>query len=123
MVVYADAYEWVELPNVTGMALFADGGLFASKPYAASGKYIARMSNYCQHCRYNVQKQLTADACPLNALYWHFIAENREHFEGNPRMAMPLRTLNKMKPDKVAALRDKARAFLDSLTYAEPGRW
>ena len=123
MVVYADAYEWVELPNVQGMALFADGGVFASKPYAASGKYIARMSNYCQHCRYNAQKQLTEDACPLNALYWHFISENRDAFENNPRMAMPLRTLNKMKPEKIAALRDKAETFLDSLTYAEPGQW
>jgi deoxyribodipyrimidine photolyase-related protein len=123
MVVYADAYEWVELPNVQGMALFADGGVLASKPYAASGKYIARMSNYCQHCRYNVQKQLTEDACPLNALYWNFIAENREAFEGNPRMAMPLRTLSRMSPEKVAALREKATRFLDSLDETEPGTW
>ena len=123
MVVYADAYEWVELPNVQGMALFADGGVFASKPYAASGKYISRMSDYCTHCRYDVRKQLTPDACPLNALYWAFIAANRETFEGNPRMTMPLRTLGRMAPDKVAALQDKAETFLASLTYAEPGAW
>jgi len=123
MVVYADAYEWVELPNVQGMALFADGGVFASKPYAASGKYIARMSDYCTHCRYDVRKQLTPDACPLNALYWAFIAANRETLERNPRMAMPLRTLARMAPDKVAALQHKADSFLDSLTYAEPGAW
>jgi deoxyribodipyrimidine photolyase-related protein len=123
MVVYADAYEWVELPNVQGMALFADGGVFASKPYAASGKYIARMSDYCTHCAYDVRKQLTPDACPLNALYWAFIAANRDTFEGNPRMTMPLRTLARMSPDKVSALQHKADSFLDSLTYAEPGVW
>ncbi len=123
MVVFADAYEWVELPNVQGMALFADGGVFASKPYAASGKYIDRMSDYCRHCRYDVRKQLTDDACPLNALYWAFIAANRETFESNPRMTMPLKTLARMAPDKVAALQDKAKSFLDSLDYAEPGAW
>ena len=123
MIVYADAFEWVELPNVQGMALFADGGVFASKPYAASGKYIDRMSDYCGGCRYNVKRQLTADACPFNALYWRFIAEHQDRFEGNPRMAMPLKTLKRMDPDKVAALRAKADAFLDALDPAEPGQW
>ncbi len=123
LVVYADAFEWVELPNVQGMALFADGGLLASKPYAASGKYIDRMSDYCKHCRYDVKKQLSEDACPFNALYWHFIDRHRAAFARNPRMAMPLRTLDRMSPEKVQALRAQARRFLDDLTYAEPGAW
>jgi deoxyribodipyrimidine photolyase-related protein len=123
LAVYADAYEWVELPNVQGMALFADGGVLASKPYAASGKYIDRMSNYCGNCRYDVRRQTETEACPFNALYWNFIAANREAFVGNPRMAMPLRTLDRMSPEKVASLRYKARNFLDSLKYAEPGAW
>lgn len=123
LAVYADAYEWVELPNVQGMTLFADGGLLASKPYAASGKYIDRMSDYCRECPYDVRKQTEADACPFNALYWNFVAANREAFAGNPRMAMPLKTLERMKPEKVEALRERARRFLDGLTYAEPGTW
>jgi len=123
LVVYADAYEWVELPNVQGMTLFADGGFLATKPYAASGKYIDRMSDSCRHCRYDPKKQLTEDACPFNALYWHFIDRNQARLRGNPRMAFPLKTLDRMGPDKVAALREHAERFLNSLTYAEPGAW
>jgi deoxyribodipyrimidine photolyase-related protein len=123
LVVYADAYEWVELPNVQGMSLYADGGVLGSKPYAASGKYIDRMSDYCRHCRYDVKKQTGEDACPFNALYWDFIARNRDRLEGNPRMTMPYATLRKMKPEKLQALRTRAQSFLDSLDYAEPGAW
>ena len=123
LVVYADAYEWVELPNVTGMALYADGGVLGSKPYAASGKYIDRMSDYCRHCRYDVKKQTGPDACPFNALYWDFIDRNRDKLEGNPRMTMPYATLKKMKPEKVEGLRQQAETFLNSLDYAEEGEW
>ena len=76
--VYVDAIEWVELPNTRGMALFADGGLIASKPYAASGNYINKMSDYCKGCAYNVKERITEDACPFNALYWHFIDRNKD---------------------------------------------
>jgi deoxyribodipyrimidine photolyase-related protein len=123
LVVYADAYEWVELPNVTGMALFADGGLLASKPYAASGKYIDRMSNYCTHCRYDVKKQTGEDACPFNFLYWDFIARNGGKFERNPRMKMILGSFRRMKPDKVRAMRERAGAFLDGLETVGVGQW
>jgi deoxyribodipyrimidine photolyase-related protein len=112
MVVYADAFEWVELPNTHGMALHADGGVMASKPYAASGAYINRMSDYCRHCAYDVKQATGPDACPLNALYWDFIARHERRFAGNPRMAMPLQTLRKMDPARVAALRESAAAFL-----------
>ncbi|WP_439595076.1 cryptochrome/photolyase family protein [Falsiroseomonas sp.] len=115
MVVYADAYEWVELPNVQGMALHADGGVMASKPYAASGAYINRMSNHCRGCAYDVKRPTGKGACPFNFLYWDFIARHSARFAKNPRMAMPLRTLARMDPQKVAAMRAEAKAFLDAL--------
>lgn len=123
LVVYADAYQWVELPNVTGMALFADGGVFASKPYAASGKYIDRMSNYCKRCRYDVKRQSGDEACPFNFLYWDFVARNRTKLEKNPRMGLIVKSLQRMKPDKVAAMRKDAKAFLSNLETVGEGQW
>ena len=115
MVVYADAYEWVELPNTHGMALHADGGVMASKPYAASGAYINRMSDHCRGCAFDVKKATGKGACPFNYLYWDFMGRHAERFARNPRMAMPIRTLTKMAPEKVAAMKAEARAFLDGL--------
>lgn len=115
MVVYADAYEWVELPNTHGMALHADGGVMASKPYAASGAYINRMSDHCRGCAYDVKKATGKGACPFNFLYWDFISRHAERFGRNPRMAMPVRTLAKMAPEKVAAMKQEAAAFLAGL--------
>ncbi|WP_043363212.1 cryptochrome/photolyase family protein [Belnapia sp. F-4-1] len=112
MAVYADAYEWVELPNTHGMALHADGGVIASKPYAASGAYINRMSDYCRLCAYDPKAATGPEACPMNALYWDFVARHERRFAGNPRMAMPLQTLRKMAPEKRAALHAQAAAFL-----------
>jgi deoxyribodipyrimidine photolyase-related protein len=112
MAVYADAYEWVELPNTHGMAIHADGGVMGSKPYAASGAYINRMSDYCRSCRYDVKQSIGPDACPFNALYWNFLARHERRFANTPRMAMPLQTLRKMDPAKRQALRDSAAAFL-----------
>ncbi|MEM7465235.1 MAG: cryptochrome/photolyase family protein, partial [Pseudomonadota bacterium] len=82
--VYADAYEWVELPNTIGMSQFADGGLLASKPYAASGNYISKMSNYCDTCRYEVKKKFGENACPFNPLYWDFLSRNESKLRANP---------------------------------------
>jgi deoxyribodipyrimidine photolyase-related protein len=115
MVVYADAYEWVELPNTHGMALFADGGVMASKPYAASGAYINRMSDHCRGCAFDVKAATGPRACPFNFLYWDFIARHAELLARNPRMAMPLRTMAKMDPAKVRAMRDAAATFLAGL--------
>ena len=115
LAVYADAYEWVELPNTHGMALYADGGVLGSKPYAASGKYIDRMSSYCRDCRYNVGKRTGPDACPFNYLYWDFLMRHEERLAGNPRMAMPYRSLARMPEEERAALRADARRFLDAL--------
>ncbi len=112
MVVYADAFEWVELPNVSGMTLFADGGMLASKPYAASGAYINRMSDYCRGCRYKVTVKNGPQACPFNYLYWHFLLENEDRLRGNPRLAMPYRNLDRMDGERRAAVRaDAARLF------------
>ena len=93
MIVYADAYEWVELPNVSGMILFADGGYLASKPYAAGGSYINKMSDYCKNCRYKVTQKNGEDACPFNYLYWDFLDRNRDKLRDNHRIGMMYKTL------------------------------
>ncbi|MDT7534944.1 cryptochrome/photolyase family protein [Sphingobium sp. SA2] len=113
--VYADAYEWVELPNTLGMSQFADGGLLGSKPYASSGAYINRMSNYCGSCRYDVKQRVGKDACPFNALYWDFLARNQRKLASNPRMALPYRNLDRMPVEDRTAIREQAARFLDSL--------
>jgi deoxyribodipyrimidine photolyase-related protein len=120
LIVYADAYEWVEMPNVRGMALFADGGIVGSKPYAASGAYINKMSDYCGACHYDVKQSTNRRACPFNALYWDFMARNAERLAGNQRMAMPMRTMQKMDPARLAALRERAAAFLAAMDGGEP---
>jgi deoxyribodipyrimidine photolyase-related protein len=116
LTVYADAYEWVELPNTLGMSQFADGGLLASKPYAASGAYINRMSDHCKSCRHDVKQRTGGDACPFNALYWDFLARNREKLAGNPRMGQIYRTYDRF-PDaekqRIAASADRTKASLE----------
>jgi deoxyribodipyrimidine photolyase-related protein len=120
LIVYADAYEWVEMPNTRGMALFADGGIMGSKPYAASGAYISRMSDYCGACAYDARDAIGARACPFNFLYWDFIARHADRFRGNPRMAMPLRSLERMAPERLSAIRTRAAAFLDAMDRGDP---
>jgi deoxyribodipyrimidine photolyase-related protein len=119
LAVYADAYEWVEAPNVIGMSQFADGGIVASKPYAASGAYIDRMSDYCRGCRYDVKDREGVRACPFNALYWDFLARHRDRFEGNPRIAQMYRTWDRMAPARRAATQARAVAILESLDAGE----
>ena len=115
LVVYADAYQWVELPNVAGMILYADGGKLATKPYAASGNYINKMSNYCRGCRYKVSVKTGPDACPFNPLYWHFLHRNRGRLSGNPRLAQPYRTWDRMSDERRHEYLDSADAVLDRL--------
>jgi deoxyribodipyrimidine photolyase-related protein len=119
LAVYMDAFEWVELPNTLGMSQFADGGLLGSKPYASSGAYINRMSNYCKSCKYKVTEKTGDTACPFNSLYWHFIDRNKEALSGNPRMAMPYRNWAKMDEDKKQSLRAQADKFLAGLEPAK----
>lgn len=115
LLVYADAYEWVELPNVTGMILFADGGYLASKPYAAGGGYIHKMSNYCKACRYNVKKKNGADACPFNYLYWDFLARNREKLKSNPRTSFMYKTFDRMDKARKKEIHDDSKRFLEAV--------
>jgi len=112
LAVYADAYEWVEMPNVLGMSQFADGGLLGSKPYAAGGNYINKMSDHCRHCAYDVKQKTGPRACPFNYLYWDFLARNRAKLEGNPRLGPVYRTWDKMSAEKRKATRESARAFM-----------
>jgi deoxyribodipyrimidine photolyase-related protein len=120
LAVYADAFEWVELPNVHGMVMFADGGLLSSKPYAASGAYINRMSNYCQRCVYDPKIKTGRGACPFNFLYWNFLLQNRSALSRNSRMKMAYQTLDHMDPVKIAAMRQDAHDFLQQINEYRP---
>lgn len=113
--VYADAFEWVELLNTHGMALYADGGLLGSKPYAASGAYIDRMSDYCAGCIYSPKVRLGEGACPFNLLYWYFLMVNQARLKTNPRMALVYVTLARMSDERRQHISDAARAFLAGL--------
>lgn len=115
LAVYTDAFEWVEMPNVTGMATFADGGVMASKPYASSGAYIHKMSDYCQHCHYSVKDKHGSNACPFNYLYWDFLHRNGARLGNNPRLAMPYRTLGRMEQSKLDRYLQDAQIFFTML--------
>ena len=115
LAVYADAYEWVELPNTLGMSQFADGGVLGSKPYAASGNYIHKMSNYCTSCRYDVKQKTGPHACPFNPLYWDFLIRNRERLQSNPRMAQMYRTWDRLSAEKQDDYLQSAKAILETL--------
>lgn len=115
LAVYADAYEWVELPNTHGMVMFADGGYLASKPYAASGAYIDRMSDYCGNCRYKVKEKTGPEACPFNYLYWNFLIENAALLRKNQRMSVIYGNLDRMGPARQEEIVASARTFLESL--------
>ncbi len=105
LAVYVDAYEWVELPNTLGMALHGDNGAMASKPYAASGKYIQKQGNHCKQCRYNPAQMTGATACPYNSLYWRFIDNHAEYLAKNPRMSLIMANWRKRPAaDKTAIL-------------------
>ncbi len=112
---YSDAYEWVEMPNTLGMALFADGGKMASKPYAASGKYIQKMGDFCKGCRYRPSELLGTDACPFNALYWAFISRHRDRFKGNQRMVYMVATWDRFSADKQQAILCRADEWVQAM--------
>lgn len=117
VIVYADAHEWVELPNVTGMILFADGGYLASKPYVASGAYINKMSNYCENCTYNVKEKNGKQACPFNYLYWNFLLNHRDKLKNNLRLSMIYAALSRMNQEKISAIQADAATFLATLRH------
>jgi deoxyribodipyrimidine photolyase-related protein len=115
LAVYVDAVEWVELPNTAGMALFANGGRFTSKPYVASGAYIKRMSNYCQDCKYSPEQRTGPTACPVTTLYWHFLDTHSQAFERNPRTALMAKNLARLDPQERQAVARQAQTLLDQL--------
>ena len=115
LAVYVDAVEWVELPNTAGMALFANGGRFTSKPYVASGAYVKRMSNYCAGCKYEPESRVGNDACPMTTLYWNFLDKHEASFAGNPRTALMVKNLQRMTPELRAQVRERAGEMMADL--------
>ncbi len=115
LAIYADAFEWVEMPNVIGMILHADGGYLASKPYIASGNYINKMSDYCQNCEFSVKEKTGPQACPFNYLYWFFLDKHKEKLSHNPRLTFAYKNLNNMSDDKLDAIKQSAEGFLQTL--------
>ena len=113
--VYADAFEWVELPNTHGMILYADGGILGSKPYAASGNYINKMSDYCKNCEYDVKAKNGKDACPFNYLYWNFFLKNQNKLKNNPRLWTVFSTIKNMSEDKKKQIKDDSEKFLKTI--------
>jgi deoxyribodipyrimidine photolyase-related protein len=116
LAIYVDAVEWVELPNTIGMSQYADGGIVASKPYIASGKYIQRMSNYCHNCRYNPGKSTGADACPFTTLYWDFLQRHKDKFAKHPRTALQWRNLERLTKQEQREIRTQAVKFRDNIS-------
>ncbi len=112
--VYVDAVEWVELPNTLGMSQFADGGVMASKPYVASGKYIDRMSNHCKGCRYDPALAIGETACPFTTLYWNYLDRHVDSLAKNPRMLMQLKNLNRLSPEAREQIASQANLIKNS---------
>ncbi len=115
LAVYVDAVEWVELPNVAGMALFANGGRFTSKPYVASGAYIDRMSNYCQGCRYQPKLKTGEQACPFTTLYWAFLIKHEPMLAANPRTSLMVKHVQKMETEAREAVVTFAQQRLENV--------
>ncbi len=115
MAMYADAIDWVSLPNTLGMSQFGDGGIMATKPYCASGNYIHKMSNYCRGCRYDYRTATGADACPMTTLYWDFLDRHRARLVQNGRMLYQIRNLER----KDAAAMQDIRAAAKRVREAE----
>lgn len=115
LAVYVDAVEWVELPNVAGMALFANGGRFTSKPYIASGAYIKRMSNYCTGCKYNPAEKTGDKACPFTTLYWGFLDKHETMLAANPRTGLMAKNIARLDDAQRTALRQKVADTFENI--------
>ena len=110
--IYADAFEWVQLPNTRGMSQYADGGIVATKPYISSGQYIQRMGGPCKTCRYNVKEKTGDDACPFNVLYWNFLLQHEDRLRGNRRMALMYKHVEGMSPAQKTEVTAQAQQLL-----------
>ena len=111
LAVYVDAVEWVELPNTLGMSQYADGGVMASKPYVATGQYIARMSPYCKGCRFDPTQRTGDRACPYTTLYWDFLMRHEQRLAANPRMALQVKNLARLAAPEREAVAARAAAL------------
>ena len=116
MSMFWDAIDWVSLPNTLGMSQYGDGGGIGTKPYAAGGNYISKMSNSCAHCRYDPHKSIGDDACPFTTLYWDFLARHEQRFFKNQRMKYPYSALARKDPEEVALIRKRASWLKSELT-------
>lgn len=119
LAIYMDAFDWVELPNTLGMVMHADEGYLGSKPYCASGQYINRMSDYCRSCVYKVTESTADNACPFNALYWHFIMRHDDRLRSNQRMGMTYKNLDRLAESKRQALWQRGQRLLAKLDAGE----
>jgi deoxyribodipyrimidine photolyase-related protein len=115
LAVYVDAVEWVELPNVAGMALYANGGRFTSKPYVASGAYIKRMSNYCSDCKYKPELKTGDNSCPTTTLYWSFIIKHYDSLSHNPRTALMAKNVERFGEQEIADVKSRANYLLNNI--------
>ena len=115
LAIYVDAIEWVELPNTVGMALFANGGRFTSKPYIASGAYVKRMSNYCGSCKYKPEARFGENACPMTTLYWNFLIKHRKEFESSPRTRLMTANLARISDEEQGLIKQHAQVVLNNL--------
>ena len=118
--VYADAFEWVEMPNTRGMAIYADGGIVASKPYCSSGNYINKMSDFCKNCYFDVKKatnenSLVKNACPFNFLYWNFLIKNEKLLKNNARLFYPYANLKRKSEKEILAIKKSADEFFNEI--------
>jgi deoxyribodipyrimidine photolyase-related protein len=113
LAVYTDAFEWVELPNTHGMAIYADGGIVASKPYCASGNYINKMSNFCKNCYYDVKQTTGQKACPFNYLYWNFLITNQDKLKNNGRLFYPYANLARKSKSEIDEIKNSAEKFFN----------
>jgi deoxyribodipyrimidine photolyase-related protein len=118
LAMYLDALEWVELPNTLGMSQHADGGLMASKPYIASGKYIQRMSNYCAGCLYDPAQRTGPKACPFTTLYWDFLLRHEAMLAKNPRTVMQVRNAARLTPAQRREITDHAARLRAAIAAA-----
>jgi deoxyribodipyrimidine photolyase-related protein len=111
LAVYVDAVEWVELPNTLGMSQYADGGVMGSKPYIATGQYIARMSPHCASCRYCPKQRSGEAACPFTTLYWDFLMRHETVLAKNPRMALQVKNLARLTAQQKRDVNERAAAI------------
>ena len=114
---FIDAADWVMVPNVIGMGVHADGGKMMTKPYAAGGAYISRMSNYCKGCNYDPKLRTGDQACPFTTLYWDFLDRHRDAFSKNHRMRQQYFGLERL--TDLPEVRERAQEVLRGLSRGE----